>query len=98
MDRIIEFFTNFYRDEPIYFWIAVALAAVLVILIIALIIAGISRSAKKKRARAASGGGTALVARASRRYSLTCQRFFKSATASRKCPSTASVTSPSTFM
>lgn len=61
MDRIIEFFTNFYRDEPIYFWIAVALAAVLVILIIALIIAGISRSAKKKRARAAAEKAAAQI-------------------------------------
>lgn len=46
MDKIIEYF----QDNPLYFWIAVALVAVIVILIIVAIACGVHKSRKKKRA------------------------------------------------
>ena len=50
MDKILQQISDYFKDNPIMFWIAVALAAVIVILIIVAIVAGVRKSKAKKNA------------------------------------------------
>lgn len=50
MDKILQQISDYFKDNPIMFWIAVALAAVIVILIIVAIVAGVKKSKAKKNA------------------------------------------------
>lgn len=52
--------SNYFRDNPAYFWIAVAVVLIIVVVIIAIIVSAVRRSKKKKAAR--SAGGTQLSA------------------------------------
>ena len=50
MDKILQQISDYFKDNPILFWIAVALAAVIVILIIVAIVTGVKKSKAKKNA------------------------------------------------
>ena len=51
MDNIIQKITEYFQNNPILFWVIVAIAAFLIIVIIAAIVVGVRKSKAKKAAQ-----------------------------------------------